>query len=253
MPETQIIPCIELPDLPPMNIPLPFGVQLNAVADFSKGPPSNCTLIQSLMVQLSPALAGMTCIFKMLNVFLQLSNMASVKTPLDVVSGIVKVAQAAAQLSECFAFPLQILCMIVGILRMIISFLLCIIEAVESLLNFRLGIDFSLTAGNPTLLATLTCAQNNADASSAQLRQALLLIEPLLITIQPILSMAPSVPGPINDVIKGIPNAIASIRAVLDGSSVSVGVPGAEGPLQVLESIRADLSEFQAALAAIPC
>ena len=67
--------------------------------DFPKGPPSNCTLIQSLMVQLPPALAGMACIFKMLNVFLQLSNMASIKTPLDVVSGIVKVAQAAAQLS----------------------------------------------------------------------------------------------------------------------------------------------------------
>jgi hypothetical protein len=250
MSNTQIIPCIELPDLPPMNITLPFGVQLNAVADFSKGPPSNCTLIQSLMVQLSPALAGMACIFKMLKVFLELSKITN---PLNVPSGIVNVAKAATELAECFLFPAQIVCMIVGILKMIISFLLCIIEAVESLLNFRLGIDFSLTAGNPTLLATLTCAQNNADASSAQLRQALLLIEPLLIAIQPILSMAPSVPGPINDVIKAIPNAIASIRAALDGGSVSVAVPGAEGPLQVLQTIRADLSEFQAALAAIPC
>jgi hypothetical protein len=253
MSNTQIIPCIELPNLPPMKITLPFGIELNAVADFSKGPPSNCTLIQSLMVQLAPALAGMACIFKMLNVFVQLSKMASVKTPLDVVSGIVNVAEAAAALSECFAFPLQIICMIVGILNMIISFLLCIIEAVESLLKFRLGIDFSLTAGNPTLLATLTCAQNNADASGAQLRQALLLIEPLLIVIQPILGMAPSAPGPINDVIKAIPNAIASIRVALDGGSASVGVPGAAGPLQILESVRADLSQLQALLAAIPC
>ena len=253
MSQTQIIPCIDLPDLPPMKIQLPFGVELSAVADFSKGPPSNCTLIQSLMVQLSPALAGMACIFKMLNVFLQLSKMASVKTPLDVVSGIVKVAQAAAQLGECFAFPLQIVCMIVDILKMIIAFLLCIIEAVESLLRFRIGIDFSLTAGNPTLLASLTCAQSNADASSEQLRKALLLVEPLLITIQPILSMAPSVPGPINDVIKGIPNAIAAIRTALDGGSVSAGVPGAQEPLQILESIRADLAQFLAVLATIPC
>lgn len=250
MSDTQIIPCIELPNLPPMNITLPFGVQLSAVADFSKGPPSNCTLIQSLMVQLSPALAGMACIFKMLNVFVELSKITN---PLNVPSGIVNVAKAAAELAECFLFPAQIVCMIVGILNMIISFLLCIIEAVESLLNFRLGIDFSLTAGNPTLLATLTCAQNNADASSAQLMQALQLIEPLLAVIQPILSLAPSVPGPINDVIKAIPNAIASIGAALGGGSVSAGVPGAEGPLQVLESIRADLSEFQTALAAIPC
>jgi hypothetical protein len=79
------------------------------------------------------------------------------------------------------------------------------------------------------------------------------LIQPLLIVIDPILGMAPSVPGPINDVIKAIPNAIASIRAALDGGSVSVGVPGAEGPLQVLQRIRADLSEFQALLATIPC
>jgi hypothetical protein len=250
MSDTQNIPCIELPNLPPMNITLPFGVQLSAVADFSKGPPSNCTLIQSLMVQLSPALAGMACIFKMLNVFVELSKITN---PLNVPSGIVNVAKAAAELAECFLFPAQIVCMIVGILNMIISFLLCIIEAVESLLNFRLGIDFSLTAGNPTLLASLTCAQNNADASSAQLMQALQLIEPLLAVIQPILSLAPSVPGPINDVIKGIPNAIASISAALDGGSVSAGVPGAQGPLQVLESIRADLSAFQTALATIPC
>ena len=250
MSDTQTIPCIDLPNLPPMSIALPFGIELNAVADFSKGPPSNCTLIQSLMVQLSPALAGMACIFKMLNVFLQLSKITD---PLNVPSGIVNVAKAAAELSECFLFPAQIICMIVDILKMIISFLLCIIEAVESLLNFRLGIDFSLTAGNPTLLATLTCAQNNADASTAQLMQALQLIEPLLAVIQPILGMAPTVPGPINDVIKAIPNAIASIRAALAGGPVSVGVPGAEGPLQVLQRIRADLAEFQALLAAIPC
>ena len=250
MSDTQIIPCIHLPDLQPMKITLPFGIELNAVADFSKGPPSNCALIQSLMVQLSPALAGMACIFKMLKVFLELSKITN---PMNAPLGIVKVAKAAAELTDCFLFPAQIICMIVGILKMIISFLLCIIEAVESLLNFKLGIDFSLTAGNPTLLATLTCAQNNADASGAQLRQALELIQPLLIVIDPILGMAPSVPGPINDVIKAIPNAIASIRAALDGGSVSVGVPGAEGPLQVLQRIRADLSEFQALLATIPC
>jgi hypothetical protein len=112
MSDTQIIPCIELPNLPPMKITLPFGVELNAVADFSKGPPSNCTLIQSLMVQLAPALAGMACIFKMLNVFVQLSKMASVKTPLDVVSN-VNVAEAAAALSECLS-SLQIICRMSG-------------------------------------------------------------------------------------------------------------------------------------------
>jgi hypothetical protein len=250
MSDTQTIPCIDLPNLPPMKITLPFGVELNAVADFSKGPPSNCALIQSLMVQLSPALAGMACIFKMLNVFVQL---AKINNPLNVPSGIVNVAKAAAELTDCFLFPAQIVCMIVGILNMIISFLLCIIEAVESLLTFRVGIDFSLATGNPTLLASLTCAQNNANASSAQLARALLLIEPLLITIQPILGLAPTVPGPINDVIKAIPNAIASIQTALGGGSVSVGVPGASGPLQILESVRADLSQFQNLLASIPC
>jgi hypothetical protein len=54
-------------------------------------------------------------------------------------------------------------------------------------------------------------------------------------------------------VIKAIPNAIASIRVALDGGSASVGVPGAAGPLQTLESVRTDLSQLQALLAAIPC
>lgn len=244
MSETQTIPCVELPDLPQLKISLPFGVELNSIADFSKGPPSNCSLIQSLLVQLSPALAGMECLFKMLKLLSVLAKLPP--NPIDL-------AKAVAALADCFLFPAQIVCMIVDILKLILAFLLCIIESVESLLNFQAGISLSTASGNPTVLASLNCAQNNATASANQLKQALQLIAPLLTIITSIMDLAPSVPGPINDVMGAIPKAITAIASVLNGGGASVGVPGAAGPLETLEKVRGTLAELQALLNAIPC
>ncbi len=240
------IPCIELPNPKPLKISLPFGMDLKSVMDISKGPPSDCTLIHGLMLQLAPALAGMECVLKMLNVFAALAN---VKGPND----IVKVAEAAAKLGECLSFAIKLPCMIVDILKLIIAYLKCIIEAILSLLKFQVGINFSEAAGNPVLLASLNCAQNNGKASMAQLKEALAVVQPLLELLKPIMDMAPSVPGPAGDAIKIIPDALKSIRSVLDGGGAAVGVPGAQGPVQILEDVKSKLQQIQHLLDALPC
>jgi hypothetical protein len=246
------IPCIELPNPKPLKIKMPFGMELKSVMDISKGPPSDCTLIHGLLLQLAPALAGMECILKMLNVF---AVLATVQGPQDLPA----VASAALALKDCVLFAVNLPCMIVDILKLIIAYLKCIIEAILSLLKFQVGINFSEADGNPVLLASLNCAQNNGKASMAQLKEALAIIEPLLKLLQPILALAvkPPIPGPIgdaiNDTLKTIPDALKSISTVLDSGGAAVGVPGAQGPVQTLEDVKSKLQQIEQLLDALGC
>jgi hypothetical protein len=240
------IPCIELPNPKPLKISLPFGTDLKSVIDISKGPPSDCTLIHGLMLQLTPALAVLECVLKMLAVF---GALAKVKQPLDILD----VAKKAAELAGCLNFAVKIPCMIVDILKLIIKYLKCIIESIESILRFQVGINFSAAQGNPVLLASLKCAQNNADASTAQLKEALAVVQPLLAVIKPIGDLAPSLPGPVGDALKIMPDALAAIGQVLDGGSVSAGVPGREDLAAKLDEVKIVLKQIDEALDLVPC
>lgn len=182
MAETLNIPCPKLDKPVHLSIALPFGGELSALADISKGPPSDCALVHSLMLQLAPTLAGMTCFFKVLKV---MQALASVKMPQD----IIKVATAAADLAECFMVFLHIPKMIKDILQVIIHFLHCIITAIKSIVNFQIGIDLNSADGNPVLLAALQCAQDNAETSMAQMMQSMAVVQPLMDMISPLMEM----------------------------------------------------------------
>lgn len=240
------IPCIELPNPKPLKISLPFGTDLKSVIDISKGPPSDCTLIHGLMLQLTPALAGLECVLKVLAV---IGALAKVKQPLDILD----VAKKAAELGACLNFAVKIPCMMVDILKLIIKYLKCIITSIESILRFQVGINFGAAQGNPVLLASLKCAQNNANASTAQLKEALAVVEPLLAVIKPIGDLAPSLPGPVGDALKIMPDALAAIGQVLDGGSVSAGVPGGEDLAAKLDEVKSVLQQIDETLDLVPC
>jgi hypothetical protein len=217
------IPCIKVPEPVHLSIALPFGGQLSALADISKGPPSDCALVHSLMLQLAPTLAGMTCFFRVLNV---IKALADVKTPPD----IVKVASAAAEMAECFNVFVHIPKMIKDILEIIIRFLHCIITAIKSILNFQLGIDLNSAEGNPVLLASLRCAQDNAETTMAQMMEALAVVQPLLDMVSPLLEMG------------GLSLTLPSMG----------DLTGAEDMTKTLESLESTLVQLQEALDAIP-
>lgn len=238
-------PCIEFPRGKPLKITLPFGTELRAVADLSKGPPSDCTLIHSLILQLMPAIGGLECFLKVLKVITALKNI-SVETLPDI-------ASAAADLGKCLNFAANISCMIVDIIKLIIAYLKCIIQAAESLLRFQAGLDFSAADGNPVLLASLDCSQRNATASMTQLKDALAVIGPLFALLQPLTDMAAGpLPDPAKDALKIIPDALAALGKIVDGPLVA-NVPGSEGPLQTLSDLRATLADIQRTLDALPC
>jgi hypothetical protein len=181
MAETETIPCTKLPKIDMMKISLPFGGELSSIMDISKGPPTDCALVHSLMLQLAPTLAGMTCFFKVLKVMVALKDINIDTLP--------KIAAAAADLADCFLVFGKIPIMIADILRMIIAFLHCFINAVKSIVNFQAGIDLNAADGNPVLIDALKCAQENSETSLAQLMAALGAIEPILEMTKPLLEM----------------------------------------------------------------
>lgn len=243
MSTTADIPCLELPRPGTLSIRLPFGTDLKAMGDISKGPPSDCTLIHSLMLQLAPALAGLECILKMLNVFAELA-----KKPPNPIA----VADAAAKLLGCLNFAVRIPCMILDILKLIIAYLLCLIQAVESILKFQIGIDFNAADGNPVLLASLDCAKKNGDTSMAQLREALKLIQPLLAILDSVKDLAGPLPGPIKDALTMVPKALAALKPIVDGDSFSAGIPGVENTIKTLDDIKSKLQLVRAILDELP-
>lgn len=213
------IPCVSVPKVPVHmpKITLPFGGEFQALLDISKGPQPDCAMVHSLMLQLAPALAGMTCFFKVLKVMVALKDISVDTLP--------KIATAAADLADCFLVFDKIPKFIADILRIIIMFLHCFVNAVKSILNFQVGIDLNAADGNPALLASLTCAQNNAEASLAQLMAALGAVQPLLDMMTPLLEMG------------GLSFKLPSMGEITGAKDITESLDKLEATLQELQQI----------------
>jgi hypothetical protein len=184
MSATISTPCLKLPKLPQIpNIKLMGGAELKGFADFSLGPPTDCKLTFNLLLQLSPLLASMACLFKILNVFSKLKDFAdAAKNPFKLVDAAPGLIGAIGELSHCIpalALPDFVL-MIKGILNLVISFLSCFLNQLDDILKFQASIDLKSAEGNPTLKATLLCAQDNAKTSMDNLMMSLQPLEPIL-------------------------------------------------------------------------
>ena len=159
-------PCVALPSLGKLpSISFPLGFELQAVADLSKGPPTDCQLIHSLFVQIMPMLGSLTCILKILGVIGALEKFMEsfAKGPFAAVSAAGDVLGAIGQMTECIqiAIPaLSIVETIKGILLLVISYLECFVSAVKSVLDIQSKIDFSSAQGNPALLQSMQCASD---------------------------------------------------------------------------------------------
>lgn len=190
-------PCLKLPEPTTLTIPLPFGAELKSIIEASK-PPTDCAVIHSLMVQLMPLLASMACLIKILKVFEGVKavtdSISAPPNPIALIDAVVeKVVPPLTDLvSSCvLAFnPCNIAKMISAILDLIIRFLMCFVQAIESILNFQVGINLDSAEGNPVLLGALNCAQDNAQSSIMTLQQALEVIQPLLDMISPLMELA---------------------------------------------------------------
>ena len=149
------------------KVQLPFGIELQATADFSKGPPTQCALLASLLLQLAPAMAAMTPLLTVLNVFADLKSFLQ--------GDVTKLVALLGDLTAVIEMlsPLQFLESIKSILLLVIAYLNCFIESLTSLLEFQASIDLSLAVGNPDLQASLQCANGNAGIAIQQMMLSL--------------------------------------------------------------------------------
>jgi hypothetical protein len=191
---------LQLPQVsvPILDLPLP-GLQLQGIADFTRGIPTECSMNFSLLVQLAPLLANFECVFKLLKfVGVVINTVKDITSPFSLVSAIPQIVSAAGDVMECIDMvvipPLGLLCFVKQVLELIASMLLCTVEALESILAIMSGLQLQIAdataAGNDDLLQALTCAQENAATAADGAMQSLQPITVLLSLAGPIMTIA---------------------------------------------------------------
>jgi hypothetical protein len=191
-------------NIPSLPLPMGGGAEIQGVADFTGGVPTDCKMQFSLVVQLAPIMASMKCLFDVLGVLSTILGVVKgidVSNPLAIpgklATAIPKIAQALEKLVPCIGMALPgvpLFCFVAGVLELIASMLLCTVTAMESIIGVLGGLEVELSAaqaaGNDTLVASLTCAQQNASAAATGTMQALQPITVLLSLAQPFIELA---------------------------------------------------------------
>jgi hypothetical protein len=188
--------CLDL-TLPKAKVPslkLPTGSTMKGLADVSKAIPTDCSVTFSLLLQIGPILASMDCLLKILKALGAIIDL--VTNPPPTPGKIKKVLDAVANFGPCLAIPTganlpffirDLLCLILKILK-------CAVDSLGSIAKIMQGLTLSLDTaaqeGNEDLIATLKCAQQNAQA---QADSVLTSIEPLAVLLElasPVMDMA---------------------------------------------------------------
>lgn len=237
---TVDIPCIEikpLGDLP--SIPLPAGAQINPFIELGGPQPSDCKLSFNLLLQIGPLFASMGCILKILQALASIMEFAQAvpslpTNPGKVTSAISDLVTSITDALKCFP-PIGVidfLEMIKQIILLILSYLACFLEQVDSILKFKATLDFGSAEGNPALTDALNCASASADASMQNLMKS-------LGPIQPILKIVGVVAGMAGQSIT-LPD-LSSISLSADGSGVEQMVASIKSGVEGLRSVVASL------------
>jgi hypothetical protein len=182
------IPCISLKPAKPLKISLPFGgFELRSITNIADGPPTDCSLAHSLLLQITPMLGSMACLLKVLKVVSALKATAE--------SGFIKAGDlitAIGDMADCLKIvlgPIPICTMVKDILLLIIAYLSCVIQAADSILHAQIGIDLNAAQGNPVLLASMKCAQENTQTALSGVTDAMVGLQPIIEMVNMALSI----------------------------------------------------------------
>lgn len=234
------IPCIEIKPLGELpRIPLPAGAQINPFIELGGPQPTDCKLSFNLLLQLGPLLASMGCILKILQALASILEFAQAvpKLPTDpgkVLSAIKDLGTSISDALKCFP-PIGIvdfLEMIKQIILLILSYLACFLEQIDSILKFKATLDFGAAEGNPALTDALNCAAASADASMQNLMKS-------LGPIQPILKIVGTVAGMAGQSLT-LPD-FSSISLSADGSDIEKTVASIKSGVEGLRNVVASL------------
>lgn len=192
---------LRLPPVGSAGVQLPTGANIKGIADVTKGIPDDCSLTFSLMAQLPPLLANLDCIVKILGIIEPLisivKGLGPPPDPIKLGEAIPKFLEAAEKLLPCVGLAIPGVpwaYFIRDIICLLIKILTCIVQQLESIAALMGGIALELTsaqqAGNAELMASLQCAQENANQSA---QHAMASVEPVIVIlslIEPFLGLA---------------------------------------------------------------
>jgi hypothetical protein len=223
--------CFDPPPVKKFQIPMPFGGFMKPILDMSKGVPNDCVLVQSLMLQIAPMLAGMECVLRLLKVVMVLKDLINGLPKADF-SKVGDVVSAIDELAECFLMltPAGIGKLIAAILRIIIAYLNCFIDAFMSIYTFQIGLQITEAGDNPILLGNIQCAKQNAEKSQQALMDSMEGAQSLM----EILSL-----------LGGIANLELKLPSLSD-------IAANEDPLQAIEQLRTALEELEQIADSLP-
>jgi len=193
----DLAPCdvVSIPEPQKLKIQLPTGASIKAIADVSKGIPTDCAMTFSLMVQLAPFLASMECLIKILKLLKPLVDVVT-NLPMPPVKAVQDFAKAAVDLAPCFLIPTpaNIIPFIKDVLCLILKVLKCLESQLQTVVALMKGLTLDLNAarlaGNRDLQETLECAKKNAETSAQHLTSSMEPIGVILDFVGPFLGMA---------------------------------------------------------------
>jgi hypothetical protein len=187
---------ITLPSAGSLSIQLPTGGSLQAFADISKGIPTDCSMTFSLMLQLAPFIASIQCLLDILKLLKPLIEIIKGLPMPPSPSVIGEFISAATALAPCLLIPTPAIMIpfILDLLCLILKVLKCFLSQIQSLINILGPLSLQLTAaqqsGNSDLIATLTCAQTNAQTQAGQIMNSLGPVGALLEIAGPLFGIA---------------------------------------------------------------
>jgi len=231
----QLPPCadITLPAASGLSVQLPTGGSLQAFADISKGIPTDCSMTFSLMLQLAPFIASIQCLLNVLKLLKPLIDIVK-GLPFPPASAITEFAEAAVGLAPCLLIPtpLVMIPFILDLLCLILKVLNCFLGQMESLIKIMGPLSLQLTAaqqsGNDELVATLQCAQQNAQTQAGQIMNSLGPVGALLEVAGPLFGIAgvPAITLPalgsasdiaaLNSVVQTIQLVVTDVQAAIN-------------------------------------
>jgi hypothetical protein len=167
---------LRLPQAKMPEIRLPTGGSIKAIADLTKGIPSDCALNFSLAAQLAPIMASIECLVKLLALIKPLIEMIKAVASLDPIKignampDFIKAAAEAVAPCLLVPTPLNMIPFVKDILALLIAMLRCLVQQLRSVVDLLARLETSIAQaerqGNVELLSTLQCAQENARISA---------------------------------------------------------------------------------------
>lgn len=191
--------CIPMPNPSKVEINLPMGGTLQGLADITKSIPDDCTLSFSLLLPLGAFLANLDCLMKIVKVIEPLVTVVTALAkpdPFAAAEAAKKLPEAVGPLLECISkfFGTGVPLFVRDLLCLVIKVLGCVIDQLNSIVNVMGGLSLQIqsaqAAGNTELLASLQCAQQNAQLSAQHMMTAVEPVMVLLSLAEPLLGLA---------------------------------------------------------------